>query len=63
MQTLKIEVTDTIFDKVMLFLNNLPKSEIKLSIEEPSKSELKKLNSLSLKTKDFKFDRAEANAR
>ncbi len=63
MQTLKIEVNDSIFDKVIHFLNNLPKSEIRLSIEEASESEPKKLNSLSLKTKGFKFDRDEANAR
>lgn len=64
MHTLKIEVNDTILDKVMLFLNNFPKSEIKLSIEEATQNHKpKKLNSISLKTKGFKFDRDEANAR
>lgn len=64
MHTLKVEVNDTILDKVMFFLNNLPKSEIKLSIEETAQNHKpKKLNSISLKTKGFKFDRDEANAR
>jgi len=27
MHTLKLEINDSIFDKVMFFLNNLPKNE------------------------------------
>lgn len=62
--TLKLEVQDNVLDKVMFFLSNLPTSEVKLSIEESQKyKNPKKLNSISLKTKGFKFDRDEANAR
>lgn len=63
MHTLKLEVNDTVFDKVMLFLNNFSKSEIKLNIEDNATQKPKKLNSISLKTKNFKFNRDEANAR
>lgn len=63
MHTLKLEVNDTIFDKVMLFLNNLPKNDVKLTVESTIKSKPKKLNSISIKTKGYRFDREEANAR
>ncbi len=63
MHTLKLEINDTIFDKVMFFLNNLPKNDVKLTIESNTTSKPKKLNSISIKTKDYRFDREEANAR
>jgi hypothetical protein len=63
MHTLKLEVNDTVFDKVMTFLNNLPKNDVKLTIENTSKPKPKKLNSISIKTKGYRFDREEANAR
>jgi hypothetical protein len=34
MHTIKIEVSDTIYDNVMFFLKNLPKSDIKLHHKE-----------------------------
>ena len=52
-----------IADKVMLFLQNLPKNEVKLNVEHKTSTKPKKLRSVSLKTKDFKFNREEANAR
>ncbi len=64
MKTIKLEINDSIFDKVMFFLTNLPKKDIRLNIE--SKQEIKESNqlrSISLKTKGFKFNRDEANAR
>jgi hypothetical protein len=63
MHTLKLEVNDTIFDKVMFFLNNLPKNDVKLTVENSTTSRPKKLNSISIKTKGYRFDREEANAR
>ncbi len=63
MRTLKLEINDTIFDKVMFFLNNLPKNDVKLTVESNATSKPKKLNSISIKTKGYRFDREEANAR
>ena len=63
MYTLKIEVNDTVFDKVMLFLNNLPKSDVKLTVENADKPKLKRLKSVAIKTKGYRFDREEANVR
>ncbi|HQS67720.1 MAG TPA: hypothetical protein PLM93_11105 [Sulfuricurvum sp.] len=63
MPTLKLEINDTIFDKVMFFLNNLPKKDVKLTIESTVTTKNKKLNSISINTKGYKFDREEANAR
>lgn len=33
MQTLKLEIEDSIFDKVMLFLKQLPKNNIKIELQ------------------------------
>ena len=63
MQMLKLEVKDTIFEKVMYFLKNLPSSDIKLTVETKSQKSPRKLNSISIKTKGYKFDRVEANER
>ena len=63
MHTLKLEVKDTVFDKVMYFLSNLPNSEIKLTVENESYKSPKILNSISIKTKGYRFNREEANAR
>ena len=37
MHTIKIDVSDTFYDKVMLFLQNLPKNDIKLYSKESLK--------------------------
>ena len=63
MHTLKLEVKDTVFDKVMYFLSNLPNSEIKLTVETEAYKSPRKLNSISIKTKGYRFNREEANAR
>ena len=62
MKTIRLDVNDNIFDKVMLFLSNLPKKDIQLIIEEKN-YRVKKFKSFSIKTKKFKFDREDANAR
>jgi hypothetical protein len=61
----RIEIAENMVDKVMSFLQNLPKNEIKLDVEKESsiKHKPKKLRSISLKTKGFSFNREEANAR
>jgi hypothetical protein len=64
MRTLKVKVNDTIFDKVIAFFNKLPQKDVKLSFEDNDKLQTpKKLHSLSIKTKGYKFNRAEANER
>jgi len=59
----RLEICDNIVDKVMFFLQNLPKSEVKVDIENENYKKIKKLKSISLKTKNFKFNREEANDR
>ena len=39
MHTIKIDVSDTIYDNVMFFLNNLPKKDIKLYPKKVEKKE------------------------
>jgi len=64
MKTIRLDVEDSIFDTVMYFLNNLPKKDVKLNIENTKDSKKKnKLNAISIKTKGFKFNREEAHAR
>lgn len=64
MRSLRVEVSDTIFEKVIAFFNNFPKRDINLAIDENKKTySPKHLSSLSIKTKGFKFDREEANER
>lgn len=64
MRSLRVEVSDTIFEKVIAFFNKLPKRDIKLAIDENDKIYApKQLSSLSIKTKGFKFNREEANER
>lgn len=41
MHTIKLDVSDTIFDKVMFFLENLPKKEIQLKVETEESVEYK----------------------
>lgn len=64
MRTLKVEVKDTLFEKVITFFNMLPKTDFKLFVEDKSSlGTPKKLNSLSIKTKGYTFNREEANER
>ena len=66
MHSIRLDIQDSVFDKVIYFLNNLPKNEVKIITEDihsPIKTKLNKLNSISIETKDFKFNREEANAR
>ena len=64
MRTIKLDINDNVYDKVMSFLTNLPKGDIRLNIENVDKKhESNILKAISLKTKGFKFDREEANAR
>jgi hypothetical protein len=44
-------------------IKNLPSSDIKLTAEIKPQKSPKKLNSISIKTKGYKFNREEANER
>jgi len=65
--TLKLKVQDSVFDKIMYFLQNLPKNEVEIiedkvtSKKEPDFIEYLLANPVSLKT-EF-LSRNEANAR
>ena len=64
MKRVILDMNDIIFEKVMFLLNNLPKNKVRIKIEDNEiKRKVKKLKAISLKTKGFKFDRDEANAR
>lgn len=63
MHALKVYVDDSMLDKVMHFLKNLPASKVRVDVEPKVEQKAKRLNSISLKTKGFVFNREEANAR
>lgn len=64
MKTIRLDIDDNIFEKVMYFLNLLPEKDVKINIEDDQKERnRKKLNAISIKTKGFKFDRDEAHVR
>ncbi len=61
MHTLKLEVSDSLLTKVIAFINTLPKSDVKLLSKQQTNNQIFK--SVSIKTKGYKFNRDEANAR
>ena len=65
MHSIKLEIQDSVFDKVIYFLKSLPSNEVKVIDDQISSKEVKKskFNSISLNTKGFKFDREDINAR
>lgn len=64
MKTVRLDISDNVYDKVMFFLTNLPQNEVHLNIEDNLEvSNVNILKAVSLKTRGFKFDREEANAR
>ena len=46
MHTIRLDVSNSIFDNVMFILNNLPKSKVKFWIDEKDKKTLLKKDSL-----------------
>lgn len=67
MHTLKLKVQDSVFDKIMYFLQNLPKNEVEV-IEEKVQSKEKEdfieyLSSNPVNVNDAFLTRTEANAR
>lgn len=66
MHKIKLNVQDTIYTDIMHTLRKLNKNDIEI-IEDESfnnkSKKAKKLNAISIKTNNFKFNREEANAR
>lgn len=66
MHTIRLNIKDSIYEHIMFLLKNLDSKELEI-IEEKnsnkSKKRVKKLNAISIKTDNFKFDREEANER
>jgi len=64
MRTIKLDVNDNVFEKVMEFLKALPKDEVRLNIENiQDEKSYKKLKAISIKTKGFKFNREDSHER
>ncbi|MDD2449561.1 MAG: hypothetical protein PHS42_05285 [Sulfurimonas sp.] len=73
MRTLTLKIHESIFEKVIYLLQIFSKNEVQIIDEsattsktdflEHRSSNIRKLNSISLKTKGFVFNREEANAR
>jgi len=65
MHSIRIDIKDSVFDKVIYFLKSLPVNEVKIidNVSTSKKVRAKRFSSIKLHTKDFKFDREEANAR
>ena len=38
MHSIRLDINDNIFDKVMFFLNNIPSSDLKIKIEQTQKN-------------------------
>jgi len=66
MHSINLRINDKVIDKVLYFLENLPKNEVEIvenSYVLQQKSIVKKLNAVALHTSGFKFNREDANAR
>ena len=65
MHSIRVEIQDSVFDKVIYFLKNLPVNEVKIidDVAISKKIKQQRFNSISLHTKGFRFDREEANVR
>ncbi len=66
MQKVHLSIKDNIFEKVMYILNNLPREDVQIKIEDSKQVEGKCdkiLNATSFSSKNFKFNRDEAHAR
>ncbi|MEA3353791.1 MAG: hypothetical protein U9Q33_08260 [Campylobacterota bacterium] len=66
MQTIKLNIQDSLVDKVYSFLKILPKNEIEIVETTNHKKSFdidSKFTTISIDTKNFKFGREEANAR
>lgn len=49
MQTIQLNISDAIFDKVMFFLSHLPKNMIQIQLEKPKKETASKTDIRALR--------------
>ncbi len=65
MHTFKVNVQDNLVEKVYNFFKSLPKNEIDIEDISDKKraKETSRFTAISIDTRNFKFDREEANAR
>ena len=68
MHTLKLEIEDTVFDKVMMFLQNLPKNEVRIKediVDSKNEDFIEYLasNPIVLPNNERFMSRVEANVR
>lgn len=65
MKQIRLNIQDRAFKKVITFLKNLPADEIEIigDTEKTAIPAFKKFKAASIKTRNFKFDREDANAR
>jgi hypothetical protein len=65
MHSIKLNIQDSVFDKVIYFLQNLPKNEVEIvsDVKNLNLSKKEKFTSIKLKTKNFTFNREEAHGR
>ena len=53
MHTVKLHIEDKVFDKVIYFLQNLPKNEVSIVEENTNDSSIQDINNDNLETKAF----------
>ena len=53
MHTIKLHIEDKVFDKVIYFLQNLPKNEVSIVEENTNNSSIQDINNDNLETKAF----------
>lgn len=65
MHSIKLRINDRVIDKVLYFLESLPKDEVEIVedslVPSPQKSAML-LSAVSLQTSGYKFDREEASS-
>ena len=62
MRTIRLDINDSVYDKVIAFLSELSQNDVHIVSDQIEKDH-RKFHSISLKTKGFRFNREEANAR
>lgn len=53
MHTIKLHIEDKVFDKVIYFLQNLPKNEVSIVEENTNDSSIQDINNDNIETKAF----------
>jgi hypothetical protein len=62
MQTIRLEVEENFVDKVKVLLQQLPENKVYIK-KEDTRHKQNRFKAIALNTKDFQFNREEANER